>query len=964
MKTTIKQLKNHIKINDWVSILNDFDALVKQLAGASKITKVEGIPKFYFAAVLKIHDALAAATSGDKAKKMNAGNARAMNAMKQKLRKHDKQYEKQYEAYKKDPYVSEEEAPKKKKKARPASVKKESESEEESEEESSEEESDESDKPKAKPKAKTQKNESDSDEETDDDDDNDDDDDDDSEEWDSDSDTGSDSDVDLGSKDIYTRAYWVKKVEVKTEKKVRQQKPAGNKAEKKLKSVEEAAAAPVGQKKATIDAGKVYTPDLIMKKLKELVAMRGKRGTDRNAVIDNLKILASKATTPIVMLKVKTALAAAMFDSVLNTVKYMPAKLWQECLGCLVDMITTLKENPNVRLSEEADVTEAFDEVDESEGFLSLESLMMDDEARAKKEAEKRKRDEEERAKLEASGSNIQYVTGNLYSFVQRLSAEFKKSLQNIDPHTPDYVIRLRDEPSLVSLVSETREYYKSVENAVFERLSVLMYLELVYYHYSPEFDVLKAGAQANSDSLDTVRRLAGFLYTNGDSMEKMRALLCHVYHLSLHNRYHEARNLLLMSHVQDSINDADIRTRILFNRTTAQLGLCAFRVGETRQALDCLADLILSSKTKELLAQGITTNKFNDRDLEKEKLERRLQYPYHMHMNLDVLESVHLLSAMIAEVPNTALYGTANKRKRDEKITKHFRRLLDHHQSKAFNGPPENTRDCIMAATTSLQDGDWKKALENITRLKMWSLTSNSEVVMKTIINKIQEVALRTYLLTFGPQYVSLALDDLVSMFELEEKRVYRICCKMMVNEQLHGTWDQPSRCIIMSSVQPSPIQKAAMEYVDKAALFVEQNERLLDQRGYNYFNHQNFGGKGRQDWNYNNNYNNYNNYNYNSYNSYNNSSHNRNQWGNQRREYYRRAEAGQAFFSQSFCLVCLCLWSYACLFSASPVFCFPWTLSSSAPFFFHSLCFPVTPFPCKFLGSSLRLMERHAKS
>ena len=96
--------------------------------------------------------------------------------------------------------------------------------------------------------------------------------------------------------------------------------------------------------------------------------------------------------------------------------------------------------------------------------------------------------------------------------------------------------------------------------------------------------------------------------------MEKTRALLCHVYSLALHNRYYEARDLLLMSHVQDNINDADIRTRILFNRTSAQLGLCAFRCGETRQALDCLSDLYLSNRTKELLAQGITSSKYNER--------------------------------------------------------------------------------------------------------------------------------------------------------------------------------------------------------------------------------------------------------------------------------------------------------------------------------------------------------------
>jgi len=95
------------------------------------------------------------------------------------------------------------------------------------------------------------------------------------------------------------------------------------------------------------------------------------------------------------------------------------------------------------------------------------------------------------------------------------------------------------------------------------------------------------------------------------------------------------------------------------------------------------------------------------------------------------------------------------------------------------------------------------------------------------------------------------------------------------MVNEQLMGAWDQPSRCIIMSASQPTPVQKAALDYMDKAALFVEQNERLLEQR-YNYYSHGNFGGgggKGRGGYNNNNdNYHGNNNHNNNNYNNYNN--------------------------------------------------------------------------------------------
>ena len=87
---TIRMLKNHMKINDWQSIVNDFDLVNKQLAQAKNVVAKEGIPKFYFKAMLELEDfanesfvSMKAEKSEKGGKKFNALNAKALSTMKQ-----------------------------------------------------------------------------------------------------------------------------------------------------------------------------------------------------------------------------------------------------------------------------------------------------------------------------------------------------------------------------------------------------------------------------------------------------------------------------------------------------------------------------------------------------------------------------------------------------------------------------------------------------------------------------------------------------------------------------------------------------------------------------------------------------------------------------------------------------------------------------------------------------------------
>ena len=192
-------------------------------------------------------------------------------------------------------------------------------------------------------------------------------------------------------------------------------------------------------------------------------------------------------------------------------------------------------------------------------------------------------------------------------------------------------------------------------------------------------------------DSSTLVHDLCVFLYQTTNVRVRARALLCHVYHLAVHGQYHRARDMLLMSHLQEQAGAADVSTQILFNRTMVALGLCAFRNGMIKESASALQELCSSGRIKELLAQGTGASgpgRYGERNLEQERIEKLRQLPFHMHVNLELLECVYLTCAMLLEVPNMAK-NVHDARRRI--ISKPFRRMLDYNNRQSFTGLLQN---------------------------------------------------------------------------------------------------------------------------------------------------------------------------------------------------------------------------------------------------------------------------------
>eukprot|EP00741_Cyanophora_paradoxa_P004984 tig00000842_g4832.t1 len=822
MTSVIKSMRNHIKINDWNAIANDFDELNKQLAKANQITAKEGIPRFYIKALVTLEDFIKATSeNADAKKKMSPTNAKSFNTMKQKLKKHNKPYEADIEKYRANPDKDESE----------------SESDSDSEEESEKSESEESEKSDKSDKSDSESSSSEepapkpaekkgiskwlkkpaaeksSSSESDDD-------------W-----SGSDeeSDEDEEGQQVSKASRWLKKADSDDErgKKGKKDKKDKKKVEKKpaKKVLSDAEGDELDDdgfekvggppKKPQLKAEEL-TPEAIDKRLKEIVANRGKKGTDRYGQIEELKVLVQAAKGPVKQLEVLVHLVASHFDAMPILATFLPIPLWKGCYKFIIAMLDLLEANPQVTLHDEHQVvaaqTSVFDEEDVERGAGDG--------------------DEGEPAK----------VAGNLLAFLERLDDEMFRSLQFIESHTQDYIQRLVDEPSLMALAERVQRYYERIGNLGAASRIAARRIEHLYFKLvrddkanpvdekdeinAPVLAAVTASAEANA----VVARLAKLVYEHGDERIRTRTILCHTYHHALHNRYTEARDMLLMSHLQDSIQHQDISTQILFNRMMVQLGMCAFRHGLVWEAHSALADICSSGRVKELLAQGFTTSRY-DKNPEQEKAERKRQMPYHMHINLDLLECFHLTCAMLLEVPAMAASPYDTKRK---VISKALRRVLDAAEKNGNAGPPENIRDHIVAATRALGKGDWKKCYELITKLPIWRLVQNADTVKANLLRRIQEEGLRTYLLTYGRFYDALSLEPLAAMFELPEASVHALLSKMMINEELNASHEQPTHAVLMHRVEPSRMQFLALQFADKASVVVENNERLVQPGGF----------------------------------------------------------------------------------------------------------------------------------
>lgn len=540
--------------------------------------------------------------------------------------------------------------------------------------------------------------------------------------------------------------------------------------------------------------------------LKTVVESRGKKNIDKYeqvATLENLLAEAKQGGNVFEIISVYQMLLSVRFDAGSHN-SYMPVDLWKSNEADVLDLLSLLEKQAGAYQVSEAGVP--TDDLD-------IEPT--------------------------ANADGVKVVQGSIAAIVERLDDEFAKCLQFTDPHSTDYIERLKDESPLYKLIVRAQVYVQSTAGNT-EHLARLVLRRLDHIYYKPDqliafnetsaWESSWAGINLGESTLltqgktaeETVRALSDFLSNQENSLYKRSALLAFTYYLSVNNKYSEAREMFLASQIYNKIYQAESSVQVLYNRALVQMGLSAFKSGEVGESHQILNEIINSQRLKELLGQGFNSKYPSQATVaEKQKL-----LPFHMHINLELVECVFMTSSMLIEIPALAATATTAKDSKRKTTIKSFKSKLEFHDRQFFTGPPESIKDHLIYASKALQKGNWSKAYELLASIKIWKLLTDTELLLSMLKKQLQVEGLRTYIFTYKAIFSKLSVEKLATTFQLEKDAVVEIVEKMLTNGEVKGSLENFFINFETDEPQRSKLQELAIIMNEKVGLLNEKNE------------------------------------------------------------------------------------------------------------------------------------------
>ena len=494
----------------------------------------------------------------------------------------------------------------------------------------------------------------------------------------------------------------------------------------------------------------------IEKEYDQILKQRGQNKSPLD-VVQRLEYLYSKASNQLLKIKLLTLSNLLCFDNYANQFSAFPLSIWDKVykdIENLIELHDNLKK-----------------ESKESNKDISYMSLILQN---------------------------------NLSTMMEKLENELYKSLQFNINNNEEYINSILNEIKFLKLCKKSEIFYSKLNNLNGIAKIYLLVIMHTYYKSIGSVKILMKKNKIDFEKDDYIKKiildndkeyfksLCNHTYQFIDEENKVKVMLYHIYFLCVGNEYESATKLFNSSNLFELISVFKSESlKILFNRTIAQLGLSAFKNLDLEEVLRYLTPLCAKGPTKlrEYLSQSYTKESEKNTLFDREDKKRAI--PYIMRINAEDLDTIFYLSSMICDAPKILLEKIIGFDSNIEyNYSSHtFERIFFNFQRQQFNGPSNIDKDKILATTTFLMKGDWKKCIEEIKKL---NLIKKYNYLQEKLFELIKRTALKCYIMFYMTEYQSFELNKLSERFEINSIELKNIINDMILRRQIKAKWNE----------------------------------------------------------------------------------------------------------------------------------------------------------------------------
>ena len=509
------------------------------------------------------------------------------------------------------------------------------------------------------------------------------------------------------------------------------------------------------KKNVTVEKQQEIITDADIKK--ELDQMSNQRGQNKYSLdnVERLEFLFSKTENKLIQLEIITESTLQCFDNYANQLIAFPSDLWNKI-------------------------------------YKDIERMMELHDLINKEKNDTNKND------IEQMNLSLQ---NDLSVRMEKLENELYKSLQYNTNSNTEYSNCVLNEIKFLTLCKKVELFYKNYNNIFCIAKIYLLVIMHTYYKTANQVKNLikKYNLQLKEDDYiqkiiinndkDFFQNLCNQVYQTLDEESKVKVMLYQIYFLCVKNEYELATKLFNSSNIYELISLFKTETlKVLFNRTLAQLGLCAFKNLDLEQVLKYLTPLCNKgpTKLKEYLSQSY--NKDSEKNALFDRGDKMRTIPTIMRINANDLDTIFYLSSMIYDVPQI-LFEKIFGRENDDSNNSHpFERLFYNFQRQQFNGPSNIDKDKILATTTLLMKGDWKKCVEVIKDL---NIIKKYNTLQDKLFELIKRTALKCFIIFYMSEYDSFEFNNLCQRFQIKDYEVKNIINDMILTGKIKAKWN-----------------------------------------------------------------------------------------------------------------------------------------------------------------------------